>query len=1032
VDELRVDTVTTPEGRTTDAEGSDRVERDPAGVIVGRFVVAVGLGIAVGLGGWSLVGHTLTGRFDVIGYPLYADFDVNRYFDAFYLAAIAFPAAVVVAYALLARFGPLRRGVPRRRAPIALDGPGVAGDPSLEVEVATEVGRWGRVAVVGGVLGFVFATGGTSAPLPVTIEVGAIWLGCVALCVAVAARANREIADRVRGVLNATGAIALFPLAARVAARGGVTILSTGPTEHFALFPIQIALIASAIGAAVLGYRAWRRRGDLGDVDRSFVRYLAVPVGIFLAFSFIPGALGPFDTFGEGEYLAAGTRILNGALPWRDIWLIHGLLDDGLKALVGFGVFGFSRWGATTGITAILTPAFFVAFYLFAAYVLRRSWALVAAGAIAFSSSIFVDWDIRYLLLPFVLIALTATLRRPNLRRGAVCGVVLIVQAVLVPELTLALPPFIVAVVVADWYRTRGERTRGERWSLRGLRAWRASIGIVSGALATGGGFGGYLLGTHSLRSFIDYYRNFGDAHSLTGGIPLYTNYALPGRLDRLGVNHFLTTSTPITTRYGIELYLPIVAIVLTVWIIVATVRGGRRLSPEDFATAAMAGLVLLYFQKSISRGDLAHIGEVFIVSTPLIVVLVARLLGSIDEAIASAVARATARRSVATSGTGARATGAQTTGARATVDRVLRSVGERQIACLALFIVVAVQAPVSVASLVKGAQGHVVASVATPAPPPVVRGGPSIGFATPDVLKPGLVSNVKRVFDTEAGPAGAVFDLSDAPGLVEFLLERNPASRFYDISLAITPAAQRLVVADLARNRPRLILFTGTSGLPRWDFINNEVRQYLVAQYVLNHYRPLVATSGELIFIADDVVPAPLPKLTGHPSTRNLYFSQNTCAFGTSQTSSTRPRCRRRQRGASSSRSTRFPRRAGATSTSSPSRQADIDSHGLRSIVRDRAPRAWRSATSCGRRGRSCRGTTSPGSRRPRMRQSYPSAVASSGTVTGRRSTSATSARARRPRSSCSTPDRDQPRIEPLTASRCGERLWDHRWAMP
>src|SRR6185437_3495263 len=114
--------------------------------------------------------------------------------------------------------------------------------------------------------------------------------------------------------------------------------------------------------------------------------------------------------------------------------------------------------------------------------------------------------------------------------------------------------------------------------------------------------------------------------------------------------------------------------------------------------------------------------------------------------------------------------------------------------------------------TLVYDAPGHLLATVGAPADKAFVAGGPGIGFAAPGVLPSGLVTNLERIFTAEAGPHGSVFDLSAAPGIVDFLLERNPASRFYDISLAITPLAQRQVVADLARNKPKVILFSGIS----------------------------------------------------------------------------------------------------------------------------------------------------------------------------------------------------------------------------
>ena len=65
-------------------------------------------------------------------------------------------------------------------------------------------------------------------------------------------------------------------------------------------------------------------------------------------------------------------------------------------------------------------------------------------------------------------------------------------------------------------------------------------------------------------------------------------------------------------------------------------------------------------------------------------------------------------------------------------------------------------------------------------------------------------------------------------------------------------------MVADLAKNRPRVILFSGVSGLSSWDFIANDVRQYIVSNYILDHYRPLVYTACELVLVRDDITRDP------------------------------------------------------------------------------------------------------------------------------------------------------------------------------
>ena len=74
------------------------------------------------------------------------------------------------------------------------------------------------------------------------------------------------------------------------------------------------------------------------------------------------------------------------------------------------------------------------------------------------------------------------------------------------------------------------------------------------------------------------------------------------------------------------------------------------------------------------------------------------------------------------------------------------------------------------------------------------------------------------------------------------------PGTRFDNELDAYSPYAQDLLIGDLEKSRPRLVIFTNdTFGLPAVDgFRGNAISQdalhsYAISQYILDHYRPLV-----------------------------------------------------------------------------------------------------------------------------------------------------------------------------------------------
>jgi hypothetical protein len=160
----------------------------------------------------------------------------------------------------------------------------------------------------------------------------------------------------------------------------------------------------------------------------------------------------------------------------------------------------------------------------------------------------------------------------------------------------------------------------------------------------------------------------------------------------------------------------------------------------------------------------------------------------------------------------------------------------------------------------------------------------PGLGYTAPGAVSPALVSDLATALNTYAGRNGTVFDMTNSPGYVYFLLNRRPASRFTNIGQAENAYSQQLVIDDLERSRPPVALFeSDTIGLDEWDGINNNVRDYAVSQYLLDHYQPVLLTDGNLLLLRDDLMASrpPAPGLRHQPVSANLYFSGATCAWG-------------------------------------------------------------------------------------------------------------------------------------------------------
>lgn len=811
---------------------------------------------------WRHIPTTLHGKTDVVGYPLFANFNINRYLDAFYLTALIGPAMFIVAYSLLSRFGPLRRLAPRRHGSLrsaATDDKKDTGEQSATRSTVafSGVAEVLRLFFVGAIaaLEVVTAHPFSRSPLLVITISGLSYVALILVISNAKALVSPGGSSWITTAshINSLVIIATVALCYPISRATEVYIVSTRQVVHYPWLPLWLVIAVTSL-LVVHTVRRWRSDTDSTTrVEQNLLYFVAIPITIFILAAQIPGALGGMDTFGEGEFLAGGWLLMHGVVPWRDLYLIHGVFDDGIKGIVGFQIFGRTRWGATAGMTMLLIPLYWVATYYFAAVVFRRRPLFVLGVFASIALGVFVDWDLRYLFWPLILVLLYWVLERRTPARTAALVAGLIVEAIFIPELSYALLAVGVTLVAYEVYM--------RDHALPTPHDFRATLWSIVTTIVIGGAFLVWLIFEHALGGFIGYFRDFATAHSLTGGIPLYTTYTVATLPNALGITLHATASPPMMTRYGLELVIPVAAIVATFCLVTVRVRGGRRLVTHDWLSIAAALLVALYYQKGISRADSGHIAEVFEVTVPLLLLLAYRLVTGIENAVLRACTRLkNTRHSIKASRWQAR-------------------VGVTPVSFFAL-IAVLVLAPVGAGALINNTPGHIRASSPLPAPPSPVRGGPGLGYNV-GALPVGVVTDIARVFERYAGTDGPVFDFSNAPAIVYFLLNRRPVSRFYDVGNIVTPLSERNAISDLERSRPNVVLFRSI-GMGAWDFIPNEIRDGILSDWLLTHYRPLVMVNGQLLLIRDSITHvAPLPRLIGPVRTRSFYYRLGKCAWG-------------------------------------------------------------------------------------------------------------------------------------------------------
>lgn len=813
--------------------------RASAGLGVARFVLVIVVAAAICRALWVLAPSSLHVKTAVVGTPTFQNFNYPRYFDAFYLIAIVFPLLAVVLYYFAARFGPFAGQQSTTRV--------------LPVRAMVETARVNGERVTWSSL--LFRLGLPA--LAVAIEASAVrstnasglsyvgllaGLGYVVSVLVVALLVPRPPFAAVRdqdrsfwgrlGAVNSLGASVVVLLGGAVSATTNVTVASPAHVVHYDWLPWWLAAVfAVAVFFVVAVYlRKTTTAAAVFRLEGSVMVGVIGSVLVYLAVASLPGALGAFGGFDDAQYLAgAQLTFFHGLLPWKDVYLLHGMIEDVFDGVIGFAVLSHSRWGAVAGQSLIVYPITFCIYYLFVVYFSRRNRVipLIAAIVIVAGETTAI---MRFAYLPLTVMALDKVLRERSRRSCVLFGGLMVLEAVLTPEMALMALGLLATLVLFEL----SSREPSQSW-MKAL--WRTGRVVSSGA-AFGAVWIAYLVATGSFGAFIDYYRVFGSDHALWGAYAV--QWSIRGDL-----------------RATIWFALPIILELATIWRIVGRLRARRRLSTRDWSLLAAASFAVLYYQKGLDRPDTSHFAEVFTVCMPLV------MLWGIEGLEAAEIVFRRFGRWLASLDSRAQR-------ARHATAWLADRQAPMGVVCAAIVLGLLPQ----VFTTIDQVPGRMHASS------PVDAQNSLLGYTVPGAVNLQEIDNLGRIIDAYTPPGGPVFDFANEPGIVYYLLNRVPGSRFFHVEEAETPHAQDEVISELANARPNLVIYTDTDfGLPTVDGIVGPVRNYMVSQYLLDHYAPFADDDGQIVLIRDDLVHRVAPVTSLHlpgvvKGYRGLYLS--------------------------------------------------------------------------------------------------------------------------------------------------------------
>ena len=109
---------------------------------------------------------------------------------------------------------------------------------------------------------------------------------------------------------------------------------------------LTAVLVAGGLARLALFLRRTGTAERIWTAERWMILIVAVPAAFIVLHAHVPGDLGLYSSFEDGQLLVGAQQVLHGAFPWRDIILAHGIFSDSFVFMPGLVFFEVSRWGA--------------------------------------------------------------------------------------------------------------------------------------------------------------------------------------------------------------------------------------------------------------------------------------------------------------------------------------------------------------------------------------------------------------------------------------------------------------------------------------------------------------------------------------------------------------------------------------------------------------------------------------------------------------------------------------------------------------
>ena len=519
-----------------------------------------------------------------------------------------------------------------------------------------------------------------------------------------------------------------------------------------------------------------------GGAVRNLVAFAILPLLLFcISYASTASLTQWIDLFHRGESLGPASDLLRGKVPFRDVFSLHGLLEDGQLDTWLMQLFG--RSVNVVLLRPVVLGSVAVAMLWYLGMVIFDSIPL-AMLSILLGAVTTVDNE-RALLEILAIALLIGALRRNSLwlalASGAAAGVTIFYSL----DIGLYAVGGGGLAILAVTAFNRGQARRG--WTLLG--AFLAGIGIGAAPFVT------YLAARGAIGAFFE--TSFVVIPRIIDAV-----WSLPfpdlTMTFRRNLNLHTLAGFVLFDQFRFILNILVIGIAL---IVLVQRRIARRGDSLDLALAVLTAFAILTQRSALGRADFPHqYFSAFLIGPMILILLV--LLG-----------RATLR---------------------------LWRAGDR---AAQAFVVLAATAIVPLLAVVLWVPD--IANTRLDDMTHYLGRVSRIGWIDPAAEEiRARIDGVKSVVDTLSKPGEPIFDFSNQPALYFFCERPNP-TRFYQVPILSPREYQAETIRALERAKPPLVIRHSPQEFDVFDGIDNSIRAQAVAAYIDDHYTYARSTRG-------------------------------------------------------------------------------------------------------------------------------------------------------------------------------------------